>query len=64
MHQGANSRKDLPGLLARIRRVYLFDLRTEWFDEFSEIQDEIHLLAPDPDAGDDDSPIGGYFSRN
>jgi hypothetical protein len=45
-------------------RVYLFDLRTEWFDEFSEIQDEIHLLVPDPDASDDDSPIGGYFSRN
>lgn len=44
-------------------RVYLFDLRTEWFDEFSEIQDEIQLLAPDPDS-DDESPIGGYFSRN
>lgn len=44
-------------------RVYLFDLRTEWYDEFSEIQDEIHLLVPDPDE-DDDSPIGGYFSRN
>jgi hypothetical protein len=45
-------------------RVYLFDLRTEWFDEFSEIQDEILLLVPDPDSSDDDSPIGGYFSRN
>jgi hypothetical protein len=44
-------------------RVYLFDLRTEWYDEFSEIQDEIHLLVPDPDE-DDDSPISGYFSRN
>lgn len=45
-------------------RVYLFDLRTEWYDEFSEIQDEIHLLVPDADEGDDESPIGGYFSRN
>jgi hypothetical protein len=46
-------------------RVFLFDLRTEWFDEFSEIQDEIQLLIPDPDEGDDDeSPISGYFSRN
>lgn len=44
-------------------RVFLFDLRTEWYDEFSEIQDEIHLLIPDPDE-DDDSPISGYFSRN
>ncbi len=45
-------------------RVFLFDLRTEWFDEFTEMQDEIHLLVPDPDDGDDDSPISGYFSRN
>jgi hypothetical protein len=45
-------------------RVFLFDLRTEWFDEFSEMLDEIQLLVPDPDEGDDDSPISGYFSRN
>jgi hypothetical protein len=45
-------------------RVFLFDLRTDWFDEFSEMLDEILLLVPDPDEGDDDSPIGGYFSRN
>jgi hypothetical protein len=45
-------------------RVYLFDLRTEWFDEFSEILDEIQLLGADTDDGDDDSPISGYFSRN
>ncbi len=45
-------------------RVFLFDLRTEWFDEFSEMQDEIQLLVPDPDDSDDDSPISGYFSRN
>src|SRR3984957_18771280 len=45
-------------------RVFLFDLRTEWFDEYSEMLDEIQLLVPDPDDGDDDSPISGYFSRN
>jgi hypothetical protein len=28
------------------------------------MQDEIQLLVPDPDDTDDDSPIGGYFSRN
>jgi hypothetical protein len=44
-------------------RVFLFDLRTEWFDEFSEMHDEIQLLVPDPDDSDD-SPITGYFSRN
>lgn len=44
-------------------RVYLFDLTTDWFDDFSEMLDEIQLLIPDPDDSDD-SPIGGYFSRN
>lgn len=44
--------------------IYLFDLRTEWFDEYSEILDEVQLLLPDPEDTDDDSPIGGYFSRN
>lgn len=46
-------------------RVFMFDLRTEWFDEFSDILDEIQLLAPySDDDDDDDSPISGYFSRN
>ena len=45
-------------------RVYLFDLRTEWFDEFAELIEDIHLLIPDPTDSDDDSPISGYFSRN
>jgi hypothetical protein len=44
-------------------RVYLFDLRTEWFDEFAELIEDIQLLVPDPTDGDD-SPISGYFSRN
>ena len=44
-------------------RVFLFDLRTEWFEEFSDMLDEIQLLTADPHDGDD-SPISGYFSRN
>jgi hypothetical protein len=43
-------------------RVFLFDLRTEWFEEFSDMLDEIQLLASD--SSEDDSPISGYFSRN
>jgi hypothetical protein len=42
--------------------VYFFELRTDWYDEFSEIADEIHLLTPDSDDSDE-SPISGYFSR-
>lgn len=44
-------------------RVFLFDLRTDWFDEFSDLLDEIQLLTAEPNEGDD-SPIAGYFSRN
>jgi hypothetical protein len=44
-------------------RVFLFDLRTEWFEEFSDLLDEIQLLVAEPN-NDDESPIGGYFSRN
>jgi hypothetical protein len=44
-------------------RVFLFDLRTEWFEEFSDLLDEIQLLTAEPSDGDD-SPISGYFSRN
>jgi len=43
-------------------RVFLFDLRTEWYEEFSEIMDEIQLLTSS--AEDDDTPISGYFSNN
>jgi hypothetical protein len=45
-------------------RVFLFDLRTEWFDEFSELLDDIQLLVAEPGDSDNDSPISGYFSRN
>src|SRR5271163_837676 len=37
-------------------RVFLFDLRTEWFEEFSDLLDEIQLLTAEPSDGDD-SPI-------
>jgi hypothetical protein len=46
-------------------RVYLFELRSEWFEEYSEILDELEFGMPDEDGSDeDDHPIGGYFSRN
>ena len=42
-------------------RVFLFDLRTEWYDELTEILDEIQVLGSDTD---DDPTMGGYFSKN
>jgi hypothetical protein len=43
-------------------RVFVFDLRTEWYDEFSSILDEIQMLSAD--AEDNDTPMSGYFSKN
>ncbi|HUA18287.1 MAG TPA: hypothetical protein VMB25_06045 [Bryobacteraceae bacterium] len=43
-------------------RVFLFDLRTDWFEELTDMLDEIELLTPE--AGEDDTPMSGYFSRN
>ena len=45
-------------------RVYMFELRTEWYDEFSELLDEIDSSIPDPDDEGDEGTIGGYFSKN
>lgn len=43
-------------------RVFLFDLRTEWYQDLSDVLDEIQVLSGSDD--EDDEPLGGYFSRN
>jgi len=47
-------------------RTYVFELRTEWYEEFTDILNEIDLASPGESDGDDDDegPIGGYFSKN
>ena len=46
-------------------RVYMYELRTEWYEEFSDLLDEIDAAMPDGDDDDDDEgSIGGYFSKN
>jgi len=42
-------------------RVFLFQLRTEWYQELTDILDEIEVLSGTDDG---DTPLGGYFSRN
>ncbi len=43
-------------------RVYVFELRTEWYEEFNDLLDEITAASADDD--EDEGPIGGYFSNN
>jgi hypothetical protein len=45
-------------------RVFLFDLRTDWYEEFSEVLDEIEMMDTGADDDDDDQTMGGYFSKN
>jgi len=47
-------------------RIYVFDLRTEWYDEFSDMLDDIHMLGATPGEEDDEGegPMSGYFSKN
>lgn len=46
-------------------RIYVFDLRTEWYDELSDLLDELHMLGARGDEDeDDDTPMSGYFSKN
>jgi len=42
-------------------RVYVFDLRTEWYKNFADILDEIQVMDSD---SSDDTPMSGYFSKN
>ena len=45
-------------------QVYLFELKTDWFAEFSEMVDEL-IATVDPFGGEeDDSSLGGYYSQN
>ena len=45
-------------------QVYLFELKTEWFSEFSDTVDDL-IVASDPFGGEeDDSSLGGYYSQN
>lgn len=46
-------------------RFYIFDLRTEWYEELLDLMDTIEASISVNDLDeDDDEPIGGYFSRN
>lgn len=46
-------------------RVYAFELRTDWYDEASNIVGTIDAaLMDEGEEEEDEGPLGGYFSRN
>lgn len=44
-------------------RLYVFELETEWYEEWHEAMDEIEDAMPD-DEGEEPNHYGGYFSNN
>jgi hypothetical protein len=44
-------------------RVYLFNLRADWYEDYLDLLEDIDASIPDEDGEDDDS-MGGYYSRN
>ncbi len=45
-------------------RVYVFDVRTEWYEELSNLLEDLEFLNPDDDDEPNEGTIGGYFSKN
>jgi len=44
-------------------RIYVFDVRSEWYEELSDILEDIDPFSSRPEE-DDEGPISGYFSQN
>ncbi|MBX9601194.1 MAG: hypothetical protein K2X35_09320 [Bryobacteraceae bacterium] len=44
-------------------RVYVFEIRTDWFSDFLDIEEALEMYFPSLNGEEDDS-MGGYFSRN
>jgi hypothetical protein len=45
--------------------LYIFEVRTEWYNEVNAILDELDLMSEDQEEEDeDDSRFGGYYSKN
>ena len=45
-------------------RMYVYELRPDWYEEFLGICDEITSHLPIPEEEEDDGSLGGFFSNN
>lgn len=45
-------------------RVYLFELRTEWYEALNDVLAEIDAATEEIEDDEDHGPISGYFSKN
>jgi hypothetical protein len=45
-------------------RMYVYEVRPDWYDEFLNIGDEISVHLPGGEEGEEDDGSFGYFSKN
>jgi hypothetical protein len=45
-------------------RIFLFDLQTDWYEDFSTLIEDLDFFDTDEEEDDDEGPISGYFSKN
>jgi hypothetical protein len=44
-------------------KVYLFEIQADWYRELNQILDELTVNG-EPGNGEDEDPLGGYYSKN
>jgi hypothetical protein len=44
--------------------LYVFELRTDWYNELNDILDQLDLAGGEDEGDEDDSTFGGYYSKN
>lgn len=45
-------------------RTYVFELRTEWYEAFEDLTNELDLSVPDTEEDEEGGMDGGFFSNN
>lgn len=48
-------------------RLYVYEMQPDWYSEYLELTDEIDVMLPhehESEEGDDDEPLGGFYSNN
>jgi hypothetical protein len=45
-------------------RLYVYEVRPDWYDEFLEVEDEMMALRAGEDDLNQNDSLGGYFSNN
>jgi hypothetical protein len=44
--------------------VFVYELRTDWYNELNEILEELDLRSEMEETDEDEGPLGGYYSKN